>query len=155
MGWGINLGGNSGRVNPTGGANGPQPGTYNLEGGLLQVGSIGQTIMNGVGPATFNFTGGTLQAAGSGKDPWTNGVSGLDVEIPLDLSGATSTCRIDMNGYQVNLQNLTTSSLTDLHFVNPASGNELLTIGSGYTLTVNPGTAISFGTMPSAVGDTG
>ena len=68
MGSGINLGGNSNLINPTGGTNGPQPGTYNLAGGLLQVGSIGQAIMNGAGPATFNFTGGTLQAAG--RAPW-------------------------------------------------------------------------------------
>ena len=105
-----------------------KPGTYNLKGGLFQTSFI---QVNDQGNAVFNFTGGTLQA----------GSNGLTVGVPLDLTGATShPPRIDLNGQQVNLQNLTTSSLTEIHFVNPASGSELLTINSGYTLTVNPGT---------------
>ena len=102
VGWGINLGGNSNLINPTGGTNGPQPGTYNLAGGLLQVGSIGQTIMNGAGPASFNFTGGTLQAAGPGKNPWTDGVSGLTLATAITVgTAASNVATLDANGYTV------------------------------------------------------
>jgi hypothetical protein len=55
----------------------------------------------------------------------------------------------------VNLTSLTTSGLTDLHFANPsqtAGASDLLVFGSG-GLTVNPGTAISFGTDPTVAGD--
>ena len=55
---------------------------------------------------------------------------------------------IDMNGQQVSLQSLTTSNLVDLNFAAP--GVDLLTIQSGYAMTVNPGTEISVGTTPAA-----
>ena len=70
----------------------------------------------------------------------------MTVGVPLDLTAATSLARIDMNGQQVSLQNLTTSSLTDLHFATP--GVDLLTIGAA--ITVNPGTEITLGTTPAA-----
>ena len=68
--------------------------------------------------ATFNFTGGTLQAAPG---------NGLSVAIPI-TPAPSSQCMIDMNGQQVSLQSLTTSSLADLNFATP--GVDLLTIQS-------------------------
>ena len=73
----------------------------------------------------------------------------MTVSIPLDLSNATSTCRIDMNGQPVNIGTLVTNSLTDLHFATPGSGGELLTIGAG-GVTVGLGTQITLGTVPAA-----
>ena len=47
----------------------------------------------------------------------------------MPLTGAAT---IDMNGHQVNIQSLvTTSGLTDLNFADPTTGIDLLTIGSG------------------------
>ena len=54
------------------------PGTYNLGGGLFQVGNItvGDNWNGTIGQATFNFTGGTLQAA----------PGGLTAAIPITLA---------------------------------------------------------------------
>ena len=109
-------------------------GTYNLQGGLLQV----NYIENGTGAnganSFFNFTGGTLQAAPAGLHAGS-----------IDLSAVTSACKIDMNGEQANISNLVTSSYTDLNFKTPGVGGELLTVSS---ITANPGTAITFGAAP-------
>ena len=118
-------------------------GTYNLSGGLLQTGGFGLGVFGRSDLAVFNFTGGTLQASPD--------VGGLSVSVPVDLTAATSMCRIDMNGQAVSLQQLTTSSLTDLHFATPGAGGELLTIGSG-GIVVNPGTEISLGSIPTGTG---
>ena len=103
-------------------------GTYNLNGGLLNV----ATLLSG----PLNFTAGTLQAGGA-----------LSLDTAIDLSAGTSTCRIDMNGQQVNIGTLVTSNLTDLHFANPGNG-DLLAIGT--SVTVGLGTEITLGTTPAA-----
>ena len=122
--------------------NNPVVGTYNLQNGLLQVGNlINGAQLGSLNPAysKFNFTGGTLQATGA-----------MEFEVPLN--GAAT---IDLNGQHVLIQQLvTTSALTDLNFATP--GVDLLTIGLGGemgVLTVNPNTAISFGTAPTTPGD--
>ena len=110
------------------GGSGAYRGTYNLNGGLLQL-SQG---LSASGNYAFNFTAGTLQATGA-----------MNVATPLN--GAAT---IDMNGHQVSIQQLvTTSNLTDLNFADPTTGNDLLTIGAG-GWAVNPGTAISFNSAP-------
>ena len=92
------------------------------------------------GTSTFNFTGGTLQAAQAGD--WTT-------NIAVPLSG---TATIDMNGCDVTIQSLVTSSgLTDLNFLSPGIG-EMLFIGSG-GWTVAPKTAITFEWPPIDPGD--
>ena len=94
------------------GGSGSYRGTYNLNGGLLQLSQGLSTSGN----YAFNFTAGTLQATGA-----------MNVATPLN--GAAT---IDMNGHQVSIQQLvTTSSLTDLNFADPTTGNDLLTIGAG------------------------
>ena len=69
----IYLAGNAYNVNPSNAHLGENatPGTYNLNGGLLQTGNIyvggGGVSGYSAGVATFNFTGGTLQAAPAGQ----------------------------------------------------------------------------------------
>ena len=58
-------------------------GTYNLNGGLLIVSSLGE----GSGSAAFNFNGGTLRAAG-----------GFSTDLPMTLGGAAT---VDTAGYDV------------------------------------------------------
>ena len=113
------------------------PGTYTLGGGLLQAGLIEKATGTGIGPATFNFTGGTLQAA----------AGGLSVLVPV-TAAPTSNARLDMNGQAVSIRTLVTNSLTDLNFKTP--GTDLLTISTGYTLTVGAGTEMTFGSLPAA-----
>ena len=87
------------------------PGTYNLQGGLLQTNSIGVAPLFYDGGATnFNFSGGTLQAATAAL----TGLSGLSVALPLNITGS-SPAELDMNGQQVFLRASYTSSLTDLN----------------------------------------
>ena len=55
-------------------------------------------------------------------------------------------CEIDMNGQKVSISSLVTASnLTDLNFDTPGASSELLTVSS---ITVNPGTAITFAAAP-------
>ena len=135
----------SGLINQTGGTNstytvtlgGGVSGAYNLNGGLLQTNAI-----NDAGGAIFTFTAGTLQA-GPGWYPTASWA------LPINVTG-TSPARIDMNGQQVSITSLAiNSSLVDLNFADPTTGNDLLTVGG---LTVNDPVAISFGTNPTVAG---
>ena len=77
------------------------PGTYNLNGGLLQTGYIGVNFsaIGTVGPATFNFTAGTLQAPAGGLSnslPITVGTAASNIAT-LDPHGQTML--INYNGY--------------------------------------------------------
>ena len=127
------------------------PGTYNLNGGLLQATYLNfySDSYGNVAPHIFNFTGGTLQA-GPGATAY--------YYAPITLA-ATSMCTLDMNGQTVNLTSLTTTpGLTTFNFADPttyttsggASGDLLSVPGGG--LTVNPNTYLTFGTDPTAVG---
>ena len=65
----------------------------------------------------------------------------------------TGAATLDMNGHHVSVYGLvTTSGLTDLNFANPATGNDLLTIGSG-GLTVAPGTGHQLRHDPTVAGN--
>ena len=101
---GIQLGGEARQFTTSGQSYVSTPGTYNLNGGLLQTNYIGAnySAISPVGPATFNFTAGTLQAPAGGFTnymPITVGTSASNLATfdphgqTIIVNGSLSKCR--------------------------------------------------------------
>ena len=103
-------------------------GTYNLNGGVLRVPSIGITPSGGYGTDTFNFGGGTLQASGA-----------FSAGIAMALTGIGGNANVDTAGYAVAIGGLSgAGGLNKL-------GGGTLTLSDASTYSGN--TTISGGTL--------
>jgi T5SS/PEP-CTERM-associated repeat protein len=123
------------------GTNATSAGTYNLNGGLLQLSSL----VKGSGTAAFNFSGGTLQAS-----------SGFSTSLPMTLGTSGGGAAFDTAGYAVALSGLLSGpgSLTKvdsgaltLAAANTYSGNTLI---SGGTLALGNGLALQNSTLDTS-----
>ena len=138
------------------------PGTYNLNGGVLQANSIGiieySHPVNGylVPPAYFNFTAGTLQAGVSTVYSGQTLPGGLNIGTPLTLGPAASNvATLDANGQTVtiNYADLATAGyLTgpgQLRVIDSAGGGVVVIAGNGVN-NYTGGTIVSSGTLQAA-----
>ena len=110
------------------------PGTYNLNGGVLQAADIGIYSYYSPSPATFNFTGGTLQAAPGGLN------LGVPVTVGTDVSNVAT---FDANGQTVTLQNF--SGPGQVRVISSAAGGTV--VFGDNTNTYTGGTTVLSGTL--------
>ena len=117
-------------------------GTYDLEGGLLQVDSIGNNFVPGY--STFNFTGGTIQAYVNPNDA---SLAGFANGPPLILGTASTTvATIDANGQTATPHDITGAG--ELRIIDSAGGGVVvLNSTSGNSYTYAGGTVVLSGTL--------